>query len=126
MFLSAALAQNIKAMDINDAELPECLERLEDGSIRVAGHRVLLFHILDAIYAGHSNDEIEALFPTIPEHKLSQVRDFCLAYPDAMRQYHTEQCESAERLRVSVESKSPSRAELLRRMEARRGAGMPK
>ena len=63
-------------MNIDDMELPECLARLGDGSIRVAGHRVSLFRVLDAIYDGHSITKIHSLYPTISKRKLEAVRDF--------------------------------------------------
>jgi hypothetical protein len=49
------------AMDIDDFELPDCLERLEDGSIRVAGHRVSPFHVLDALHGSKLNLTSEAI-----------------------------------------------------------------
>jgi len=112
-------------MDIDDVELPDCLERLSDGSIRVAGHRVSLFHVLDAIYNGHSEREIQSLFPTITRRKLLAVRDFCIRHPEMVRGYHEEQLRAAERLRLSTRNEGPRREELLRRMKERRGAGQP-
>jgi uncharacterized protein (DUF433 family) len=64
----------------------------------VAGHRVLLYHILDAVYSGCSISEIESLYPTISEEKISLVRDFRLAYPDIMLRYHAEKRQEAENL----------------------------
>ena len=112
-------------MDIMDLTLPDCLERLEDGTIRVAGHRVLLYHILDAVYSGCSISEIESLYPTISQEKISLVRDFCLAHPEIMRRHHAVKREEAENLRLSIKNEGPSRVELGRRMEQLRGASQP-
>jgi uncharacterized protein (DUF433 family) len=121
-----AASSECTAMDIDDVELPDCLERLKDGSIRVAGHRVSLFHILDAIYNGHSEHQIQSLFPTITRRKLRAVRDFCIRHPEMVRDYHEEQVRAAERLRLSTRNEGPPREELLRRMQERRSAGQPK
>ena len=43
--LSATLAQNIKAMDIKDEELPGCLERLESEMVQAGGTTPGLFVI---------------------------------------------------------------------------------
>ena len=113
-------------MDIDDVELPECLERLKDGSIRVAGHRVSLFHILDAVYNGRSDHEIQSLYRTITRRKLRAVRDFCISHTERVRGYHAEQLWAAEKLRLSTRNAGPPRDELLRRMKESRGARQPK
>ena len=57
--------QNCSMMHIDDLELPDCLERLNDGSICIAGHRVSLFNIIDAVYNGRSVSEMHSDFPTV-------------------------------------------------------------
>jgi uncharacterized protein (DUF433 family) len=88
------------AMDIDHVELPECHERLKDGSIRVAGHRVSLFHVLEAVYKGRSEHEVLLLYPTITRRKLRAVREFCTSHPEMVRGYHAEQLRAAEFLRT--------------------------
>ena len=112
-------------MEIDKVELPKCLERLEDGSIRLAGHRVSLFYVVDALYNGHSEHEIQSMYPTISKRKLLAVRDFCIRHPEMVRAYHEEQLRAAERMRLSMKSEGSSREELLRRMKQRQGAGQP-
>jgi uncharacterized protein (DUF433 family) len=109
-------------MHIDDLELPDCLERLNDGSIRITGHRVSLFNIIDAVYNGRSISEMHSEFPTVPDSKLSEARDFCIRNSDTARRYYAEQCQAAEKLRLSTRNDGPTREELLGRMNARRGA----
>ena len=56
-------------MRIDDLELPDCLERLKDGSIRIAGHRVSLFNMIDAVYNGRSVSEMHSDFPTVAQRR---------------------------------------------------------
>ena len=103
-------------MNFGHADLPESLERLEDGSIRVTGHRVSLYHILNALYETDDAAEISDRYPTIPMAVLDQVLDFCRQHPVDLRQFHQEQNAAAESLRRSLTHDGPTRAALLARM----------
>jgi uncharacterized protein (DUF433 family) len=109
------------AMNLDEMDLPDCLERLEDGSIRISGHRVSLYHVLDALYANHDSDAIEDLFPTIPPGKLKQAIDFCKNHEELMGFFHEEQRRAAEAYRLSRTESGPTRDELRRRMEEKTG-----
>ncbi len=63
-------------MALLDRELPDCLERWEDGFIRVAGHRVMLCHVLEFMLDGCPFCELESRFPTIAGEKLRSVWNF--------------------------------------------------
>jgi uncharacterized protein (DUF433 family) len=100
--------------DIGKLELPACLERVED-SIRVAGHRVSLFHIVDELLDGTPPERLRKMFPTIPDAKLDEVITFCKRHDEVMRRYH-EEYRSAFAARVASRiGKAPSLAELRRR-----------
>ena len=76
--------------DIDQLELPPSLERV-GGGIRVAGHRVSLFHVVDAVLAGTPIERMGEMFPTVPPSKLEEVVSFCERHNDLMRGYHAEQ-----------------------------------
>jgi hypothetical protein len=54
--------------DIDRLELPPSLEPI-GGAIRLAGHRVSLVQVLDAIFDGTSTERMREMFPTIPAWK---------------------------------------------------------
>ena len=85
--------------------------------MRVAGHRVSLYHILDALYSNATLEAIEDLYPTIPRRKLIQVIDFFHKHTDVLKIYHDERRSAAELLRRSNSETGPTREELLKRTE---------
>ena len=97
-----------------NALLPECLERA-DGGIRITGHRVSLFRILDAIFDGVSIERMREMFPTIPPRKLSDVVTFCNQQIEEMRSYHAEQKARFAALEAGRVTEGPSIEELHRR-----------
>lgn len=108
-------------MNLDNLDLPDSLERLEDGSTRISGHRVSLYHVLDALYANHATEAIEDLYPTIPPGTLREAIDFCKKHEDSMRVFHEEQLRAAEAYRLSRKESGPTRDELRRRMEEKWG-----
>jgi uncharacterized protein (DUF433 family) len=103
--------------EIIDLDLPPCLEHWEDGSIHIEGHRVSVHDVLDALYAGHSIEEINDLYPTISASKLTQVVDFYSLHPGTLREFHQEQQRKAEVRRTAHPPVGPTRAELQKRLE---------
>ena len=87
--------------------LPECLEQV-DGGIRITGHRVSLFRILDAIFDGVSIERMSEMFPTIPPCQLSDVVTFCNQQIEVMRSYHVEQRASFAALTADRVTEGPS------------------
>ncbi len=67
---------------------PGCIEKTSDGAIRVAGHRVSLYLILDAIFLGAPIHEIRSMYPTIAAQQLWDVIVFCNQHLETMRRYH--------------------------------------
>ena len=106
--------------DRNQLELPPSLERV-GGGIRVAGHRVSLFHVLDALLDGTSIDRMREMFPTIPPWKLEEVVSFCMQHLDLMRRYHAEQRETFAAWAGGRVGEAPPLAELRRRLAERNG-----
>src|SRR5262249_19228996 len=101
-------------LDINKLELPAALER-NGPSIRVAGHRVSLFQIVDELLDGTPPERLREMFPTIPEGKLDEVIAFCKRNEDAMRRYHEQYRSTFAAGTGSRMGKAPSLAELRRR-----------
>jgi uncharacterized protein (DUF433 family) len=113
------------AMALLDLELPDCLERWDDGSVRVAGHGVILYHILELMVDGRPFSELESRFPTIAGEKLHSVWDFCQGHPDLVRHYFREVRSAAVEIHPSVQYAGPSREELIERKKRRIGQEGP-
>ena len=109
-----------------DLRLPISLERWDDGSIRVTGHRVMLFDIIDSMLEEDDFSELGSRFPSISLSQLHEIVRFCYEHDEAIKRFHAELRESAEILRKSIEHKGPGRDELMRRMDERRGHRRPR
>ncbi len=108
--------------EIDPLELPPSLERVERG-IRVTGHRVSLFQVLDAMLDGASLERLREKFPTVPPWKLEEVLSFCKRHMDLMRRYHAEQRETFEAGVGQRVSEAPSLEHWRRRRVERSGQG---
>jgi hypothetical protein len=100
--------------DIDKLELPASLERIGRG-IRVAGHRVSLFQIVDELLDGTPPERLREMFPTVPEGKLDEVISFCKRHDDVMRKYHEDYQSAFAAGAGSRMGEAPSLAELRRR-----------
>ena len=105
--------------------LPDCLERWKDGSIRVAGHRVMLYHIVDAIYEKSDLQELRNRFPTISKKQLRAIMEFCDEHTEAMQRLWEELRPEADLRRRSTDAEGPSRDELVKRRQQRLGQRRP-
>jgi hypothetical protein len=76
--------------DIDRLDLPPSLEHV-GHSIRLAGHRTTLIHVLDAIFDGTLIEPMREMFPTLANRKLDEVCAFGEQDIDLMRKYHGEQ-----------------------------------
>jgi uncharacterized protein (DUF433 family) len=123
--MDRAVTGGLMAMSVLDLELPDCLERWEDGSIRVAGHRVMLYHVLEFMFDGRPFCELESRFPTIAGETLRSVWDFCQEHPDLVRSYFREVRSAAVEIHPSVQYTGPSREELIERKKRRIGQEGP-
>jgi uncharacterized protein (DUF433 family) len=106
--------------DIDRLELPPSLERI-GPTIRVAGHRISLFQVLDAIFDGTSTERMREMFPTIPPWKLDEVFAFCEQNIDLMRRYHGEQQAAFAAAEAERSGQAPTLTELRRRKAERHG-----
>jgi uncharacterized protein (DUF433 family) len=104
-------------MTIHDLKLPDFLERLDDGSIRIAGHRVTLFHILDSVYTEDDTEDIKDIYPTISQDDLRRVLGFCLRNSELMRQFHRDERRALELQRRATKP-GPTRQELVERVNS--------
>ncbi|HZW30917.1 MAG TPA: hypothetical protein VFF52_09440 [Isosphaeraceae bacterium] len=106
--------------DFDHLELPPSLERI-GRAIRVAGHRISLVQVLDAIFDGISTERMREMFPTIPAWKLDEVFAFCERNIGLMRRYSQEQRAAFAAGEVGRSGEAPTLAELRRRKTERNG-----
>ena len=73
-------------------DLPDFLTRDPDGEVRLTGHRIGLYSVVDRYRQGHSAEQIRAEFPALTLSHLYKVLGFYLdnqsevdAYVDAYR-----------------------------------------
>jgi hypothetical protein len=104
--------------DIDRLDLPPCLERI-GRAIRVAGHRVSLVQVLDAVFDGTSTERMREMVPTIPAWKLDEVLTFCAATLGLVRRYHHEQRAAFAAAEAGRSGEAPTLAELRRRKAKR-------
>jgi uncharacterized protein (DUF433 family) len=78
--------------------LPEFLTRWEDGSIRLAGHRIGLHIILeDQKESGMTAEQIQAQYPTLEPGLVEKVLAFCGEHQAETDQYFEEYKAIAQR-----------------------------
>ncbi len=102
-------------MSMDQFDLPLCLERV-GRDIRVAGHRVSLFHIFDAVIDGTSPERISEMYPTIPLQKLEETLAFCKRHDALLLKYHAEYRATFEAEVAGHLETAPTLAELRRRI----------
>jgi uncharacterized protein (DUF433 family) len=59
-------------------QLPEFLTQSPDGEIRIVGHRIGLFHLLQRYNEGESAEMLAARYPTLPLSLVHRVLAFYL------------------------------------------------
>jgi hypothetical protein len=105
--------------DLGNLALPACLDRGAEGAIRISGHRVSLFLVLDALFKQKTISEIKGLYPTIETDLLWQVALFCAGHAAAVRSYYEQELRRIEALEHSVQHAGPTLEEL-RRLKAQK------
>jgi uncharacterized protein (DUF433 family) len=60
-------------------QLPDILHEVEYGEIRLTGHRIGLYHVVDLYNEGYSAEMLHDEFPTLPPDLIRQVIGFYLA-----------------------------------------------
>ena len=98
-------------------KLPDFLTEEAYGSIRVAGHRIALTHLVTFYNMGHSVEQLAEDFPTLSADVIQKVIDFYHQNKAEVDAY-VAACEAEmERQRASVAGKTPSMDELRARFE---------
>jgi uncharacterized protein (DUF433 family) len=100
--------------------LPDYLERI-DGTIRIAGHRISLYLILDALYEKKELHEIQSLYPTIPRRQILDVMIFNVQNHESLQRYH-QKLKEAEEVQIMIQPRSvPSVEEMRKRFREKFG-----
>ena len=105
--------------------LPDFLERTDDGSIRLAGHRIGLHIILeDQKERGLNAEQIQARYDTLEPGFIDKVMAFCRDHQAEVDKYYQESQEIARQnyeawKNSEMSRRGPSREELRRRWAAR-------
>lgn len=96
--------------------LPDCLEHA-DGDIRLTGHRLTLFHVLDRYQAGYSPEMIGEEFPTLPLALIHRVIAF---YRDNQAQLdaYVSDCRKALDEHEAACPPSPAAVQIRKRLNA--------
>jgi uncharacterized protein (DUF433 family) len=89
--------------------LPDCLHWSPDGEIRVVGHRIGLYSVIDRHQSGHSIEEILEEFPTL---SLDQIRSIIGFYQANQQEVGTYVQKYRDELRRQEEAYVPSPAVL--------------
>ena len=100
------------------------LQTDEHGAIRVSGTRITLDVIITRFKEGATPVEIHESFDVLPINDIYAVIAYYLAHRNELDAYIQRREEEGERLRQEWEAKYPpkvTRAELERRMAARKG-----
>ena len=98
--------------------LPDFLYRDSRGSIRLTGHRIGLFHVVEYYCNGYSPEMVAEQFPTLPLSLIHKVIAFYLENQAEVDAYVAECRAEIEWQRASA-PKGPSLAELRRPLEAK-------
>ena len=78
--------------------LPDYLERWDDGSIRLAGHRIGLHIILEDLKeGGMTAEQIQTQYPTLEAGLVEKVLAFCCEHQTETDQYYEESQAIAQR-----------------------------
>jgi uncharacterized protein (DUF433 family) len=56
--------------------LPDFLQEVEPGEIRLTGHRIGLYHVVDLCQQGYSAEMVHEEFPSLPLELVRQVLGF--------------------------------------------------
>ena len=97
-------------------QLPDFLVEVPYGEIRLTGHRIGLYHVVDLYNDGYSPERLHEEFPTLPVDLINKVIAFYRENKTEVDAYMAECVAEMERQRAA----NPSRfdwAEMRRRFE---------
>jgi uncharacterized protein (DUF433 family) len=103
-------------------DLPDFLSREPTGEIRLTGHRIGLFHLVDCYTEGYSPEMVVCHYPTLPLALVYKVFAYYLEHRSEVDAYVASCREELSRQR----KENPRRidaATLRQRLEAQRSAG---
>jgi uncharacterized protein (DUF433 family) len=103
-------------------QLPDFLYCPDPGEIRITGHRIGLFHVMERYREGMSIKEIHDEYPTLPVDLVQRVIDHYLANKAEVDQYVDDYRAELNRQEAATPQTGPSFAELQRRMAERERA----
>ena len=98
--------------------LPDFLTQHRYGEIRLTGHRIGLFHIVECYNEGQTPEKIAEQFPTLPLALIYKVFAFYLENRAEVDAYVTACREEIER-QAAAPQPGPDLAELRQRLEAK-------
>src|SRR3954451_8191033 len=98
--------------------LPDFLTRHRYGEIRLTGHRIGLFHVVECYKEGYSPEMIVEEFPTLSLALVERVLAFYRENVEEVDRYIAE-CRAEIDRQAAAPQPGPSFAELRRRMEER-------
>jgi uncharacterized protein (DUF433 family) len=103
-------------------DLPDFLTRHKYGEIRLTGHRIGLFHVVECYNEGMPPEKIAEDFPSLP---LSLVRDVIAYYLQNRAEVdaYVVACRAEIDRQAAESHPNPDLAELRRRLEAKRQTG---
>jgi uncharacterized protein (DUF433 family) len=101
--------------------LPDFLNQDEFGSIRIAGHRIGLAHLLHFYNEGYSPEMLWSEYPRLPLALIHKVIAFYLENQKEVDVYLARCRDDIEQQRASAPA-APTLAELRRRLESSRKA----
>jgi uncharacterized protein (DUF433 family) len=100
-------------------QLPPCLHWHSDGEIRLAGHRIGLYHFIYYYNQGFTAEMLLCQFPTLELALVHNVIVFYLEHRDEVDHYAAQYQGEIDRIRASGQH-APGVAELRKRLEARK------
>ena len=109
--------------DVELPPFPDCIEKSSDGAIRLTGHRVSLYLILDAIFSSTPMDQIRSMYPTISPQQLWDVIVFSNQHLTAMFKYYVMKKAEEKPQNMSHRNTIPSLEVLRANRERRRNQG---
>jgi uncharacterized protein (DUF433 family) len=98
-------------------KLPDFLTECAFGEVRLTGHRIGLYHIVEDYNFGYSPERLHEEFPTLPLELIQKVLAFYKANREEVDAYMARAREDSERQRSAT--KPFDVEELMRRAEAK-------
>jgi hypothetical protein len=99
--------------------LPPCLHWHPDGEIRLAGHRIGLYHFILYYNQGYTAEMLQCQFPTLELALIHKIVVFYIEHKNTVDDYVARYQADLDQLRAAG-IHAPSVAELRKRLDSRR------